>query len=245
MKYQIADAKTRFFEDKQHYLNFLNAWKKAANKRELTAAHMFFYALVRGRNVYEAFTPVTRKSKLENGFYINHGMYFAYQHLWFLRKHPDHEWAQHHFDTFLAPFEGAIDKDFLVIVLDQLPELEPLFSNYGKGKKVAQLIINWKTLPNDIRLPAQLIAMEAGHRSALWSLIDIVNDDELGEIANQICDRLVKEAIGEPKTSQMGKPISRQEALVISRGTLENAENDRLVKSGVSEKKSFWRGIFS
>ncbi|KKL55640.1 hypothetical protein LCGC14_2253410, partial [marine sediment metagenome] len=48
MNYQIADAKTRYFNDKQHYLNFLDAWKKAAQRSAskgenwgcLTGAHM-------------------------------------------------------------------------------------------------------------------------------------------------------------------------------------------------------------
>ena len=118
MKYQIADAKTSFFDDKEHYLNFLQAWKKAAQRSQtkgddwgcLTGSHMFFYATVRGRNVYEAFTPIHRKTKLENGFYVNQGMYFAYDYLERLTRSEGNSWMEQRLEEFLAPFNGTIDK---------------------------------------------------------------------------------------------------------------------------------------
>jgi hypothetical protein len=152
MNYQITDAKTRFFDDKQHYLNFLKAWKKAAQRSQkkgedwacLTGAHMFFYAAVRGRNVYEAFTPIHKETKLRNGFHINQGMYYAYE--WLTRlaryaKDDNYRWGQEQVEEFLKPFNGTIDKERFVAIVNQLPELKPLYSNYGKGTLAVEALI--------------------------------------------------------------------------------------------------------
>jgi len=59
MNYQIADAKTRYFENKEHYLNFRKAWSESVNNDDiyLSGAHMLLYSLLRERDVREAFTP--------------------------------------------------------------------------------------------------------------------------------------------------------------------------------------------
>jgi hypothetical protein len=152
MNYQIADAKTKFFDDKEHYLNFLQAWKKAAQRSQskgegwgcLTGAHMFFYAAVRGRNVYEAFTPIHRKTKLQNGFRVNQGMYFAYD--WLSRlaryaKDDNYKWGQEMVEEFLKPFNGTIDKERFVKIVEAFPEVEPLYSDYGKGSLAAAALL--------------------------------------------------------------------------------------------------------
>jgi len=141
MNYQIADAKMRYFNDKQHYLNFLKAWKKAAtksvNKGEdwacLSGAHMLLYALLRGKDVRTAFTPVTKRTKLTNGTYINHGMYWAYTTLISLKQ----SYPEGIRDKFLAPFNGTIDEEVLLKIIDEMPKITPLYSNYGPCTKVA------------------------------------------------------------------------------------------------------------
>ncbi len=131
MKYQITDAKTRYFNDKQHYLNFLDAWKKAASADDcqLTASQMLFYALVRGKDVRTAFTPITKETKLRNGHLINHGMYEAYESL------------RRANENFLAPFDGTIDEEVLLKLIDEMPTISPIYSNYGKGIAIAETLI--------------------------------------------------------------------------------------------------------
>lgn len=152
MTYQITDAKMRYFNDKEHYLNFLKAWKKAATnsvgKDEgcLNNAHMMMYALLRGRDARTAFKPITKISKLENGFYINHGLYWAYQHLVWQKRDPE---------PFLAPFEGTIEPEVLIKLIDEMPAVSPIYSNYGKGIAIAEL------LKDNRRQPAEL-----------WEIID-------------------------------------------------------------------------
>ncbi len=169
MNYQIADAKTRYFNDKQHYLNFLNAWSKAVNSVNakatknklygnkepgwLTGAHMLLYALLRGKDVRTAFTPITKESRLRNGAYINHGMYWAYDSLSGLAR----AWNQEErVATFLAPFNGAIDKEVLFKVIEEMPKIGEIYSNYGKGIKIVET----------------LIATDERDSTALWDIIE-------------------------------------------------------------------------
>lgn len=159
MNYQIADAKTRFFNDKEHYLNFLKAWKKAANSVNakatkdkyygnkvdgwLTGAHMLLYALVRGKDIRSAFTPITSTNKLTNGFYINHGLYWAAKELERIAGYAedDREWSNKMVEEFLAPFNGTFEKERLIELVSVMPEIKPLYSDYGKGKAIAEQII--------------------------------------------------------------------------------------------------------
>lgn len=164
MNYQIADAKTRYFNDKEHYLNFLQAWKKAAQRSAskgddrgcLTGAHMVMYALLRGRDIRTAFTPITKRSKLENGFYINHGMYWAADSLT-STINPDGWNHQDRIAKFLAPFGDVLDKEVLHKLYDDMPSVEPLYSNYGKGVKIAEA----------------LMGIDKGwHNKELWRIIE-------------------------------------------------------------------------
>lgn len=145
MKYQIADAKTRYFNDKQHYLNFLTAWKKAAQRSGskgddrccLTGAHMVLYAFLRGRDVRTAFTPITKASRLENGAYINHGMYWAYHDLIGLAR----GWnPEERVEKFLAPLNDTVDKEVLFKIIEEMPQIPAIISNWGKGQLIADAI---------------------------------------------------------------------------------------------------------
>ena len=155
MKYQIADAKTRYFNDKQHYLNFLTAWKKAAQRSSskgedwscLTGAHMVLYAFLRGRDVRTAFTPITKKSKLENGAYINHGMYWAYHDLIGL----DRVWKkEERVEKFLAPLNDTVDKEVLFKVIAEMPQIQAILSNWGKGKQIAEMLMGNHGVPKEL-----------------------------------------------------------------------------------------------
>jgi len=149
MNYQIADAKTRYFTDKQHYLNFLDAWKKAAQRSAskgddrgcLTGAHMMMHALLRGKDVRSAFKPITRKSKLENGAIINHGMYWACCDL---------VWQKHSPDKFLASFNGMIDKEVLLKLIEDMPNIPAIYSNYGRGCLIAEAMMDNRKQPKEL-----------------------------------------------------------------------------------------------
>ena len=155
MKYQIADAKTRYFNDKQHYLNFLQAWKKAAqrstskgnDRRCLTGAHMVMYAFLRGKDVRTAFTPIIKKSRLSNGAYVNHGMYWAYQDLIGLAR----EWNQEErVKKFLAPLNDTVDKEVLLKLIEEMPEIFAIHSNYGKGIQAAEALMDNHKQPKEL-----------------------------------------------------------------------------------------------
>ena len=139
MTYQIADAKTRYFNDKEHYINFRNVWSKAVNSVNakstknqfygnkepgwLDSRHMLLYAILRGVDAETAFTPITKKVKLDNGSYVNNGIYNAYISL---RRLSSKYMVKTYVDKFLAPFAGTIDTDILVKVIEDLPEIKPV-----------------------------------------------------------------------------------------------------------------------
>ena len=72
---KIEQAQLNFFESKEHYLTFRDAWKKYINDGKakkveqtywdgtpyrasnLTCAHHLIYALLRGRDITKSFTP--------------------------------------------------------------------------------------------------------------------------------------------------------------------------------------------
>lgn len=136
MTIQIADAKTRYFNDKDHYIRFLKSWKRAANSVNckatkdkfygnkvpgwLTSAHMFLYAILRGKDASSAFTLITRESKLNAGMRPDQGMYDAYNDL----KRLGGKWtSETRIAEFLAPFNGTIEKEVLLKIIEDLPEM--------------------------------------------------------------------------------------------------------------------------
>lgn len=119
------------FKSKEHYQAFRKAWSDAVNSddTDVTAAHFILYNILRGRSYDKGFTPVTRPTKLRNGFYINHGLYHAFQELkWRLKN-----------ESFLDVFGGTVDADMISKL--ELPECKPMYSNYGPYKQVAEYII--------------------------------------------------------------------------------------------------------
>ena len=65
---------TNTFETKEQYLAFRAAWATAAQSKELTAEHHILFNILCGRPIDHGFTPITKPSKLQNGFRINHGL---------------------------------------------------------------------------------------------------------------------------------------------------------------------------
>lgn len=143
MNYQIADAKTRYFKDKKHYLNFRKAWSESFNNDDihLSGAHMLLYSLLRGRDAREAFTPTSRPTKLRSGQLINNGIYRSSEPLTRLTG----PWVtESDFEYFLKPFKGTLDKETLLRFVEDMPTISPIHANYGKGIKIAETIIETK-----------------------------------------------------------------------------------------------------
>ncbi|KKK72918.1 hypothetical protein LCGC14_2899090, partial [marine sediment metagenome] len=121
----------------------------------LTGAHMVFYALLRGRDVRSAFTPITKKTKLSNGAYINHGMYWAAQELRGVAN--INGWNhEERIKKFLAPFNETVTEEMLAQLYEDMPDISPIYSNYGKGIAIAET----------------LIATDERDSKALWKIIE-------------------------------------------------------------------------
>lgn len=117
------------FTCKEHYLAFRAAWAKAVNDKnvEVTGAHHMLYNILRGRAFDKGFTPITRTTKLQNGYRINHGLYIAANEL----RYPA---------NLLSIFEGTVTKEMLDKL--QMPEVKSMDSDYGPYRKVAAFIID-------------------------------------------------------------------------------------------------------
>ena len=138
------------FDTKEQYLTFRAAWAKAAQKKQLTAAHMVMYNLIRNKPIHKGFTPVTNTNKLLNGMAINHGLYEA---RWQLSRYVDRagedknyftEWV----DRFLAPFEGTITREQLVHL--EVPRVNRFDSNFGVGYQIARAIVAGEFHPTEM-----------------------------------------------------------------------------------------------
>jgi hypothetical protein len=186
---QIENTREIFFNDsKEQYLHFKQIWSQAVNSDKakktvefeptfeytyrkdgwLTSAHHLIYALIRGGDAYKAFTPVTKKSKLENGAYLNYGLHMARWYLSYFANRANQYVADveggkqklsifgkkrviqkdhSQLEEFLLPFDGTITPQ-MIIKLDELcPDVKPIESSYGKGKQLAQKIISGEVKP--------------------------------------------------------------------------------------------------
>lgn len=169
---KIENAKELFFKDKEHYLNFRKAWAEAINspmKHELTSTQHLLYAILRGKDIEKGFAPVTNVNKLLNGMLVNYGLWEAMR--WLKEqceraaKPTISDWMNSSLKSFLEPFKGTIDKKTLVKLLEHLPEVKPIYSNYGLTRKIAESIIKFKQSQKELPEEARRLLYE--HR---WDL---------------------------------------------------------------------------
>lgn len=132
---------TNTFETKEQYLAFRKAWATAAQNKELTGAHHVLLNILRGHPVVRGFTPITKTTKLQNGFRINHGLYFAAGELSSIVKGAGEAkgYQRDRALRFIAPFGDTLTLEMLAEI--QVPQIESLQSDFGKGKKIAKKII--------------------------------------------------------------------------------------------------------
>lgn len=132
---------TNTFETKDQYLAFRSAWAKAAQDKVLTGAHHVLLNILRGHPVERGFTPITKTTKLQNGFRINHGLYFAAGELSAIISGASggSKYQTERAERFIAMFEGTLTLEQLAEL--NVPTIPSLTSDFGKGKKIAKRII--------------------------------------------------------------------------------------------------------
>ncbi len=128
---------TNTFETKEQYLAFRAAWAKAAQDGKITAAHHVLLNILRGHPIERGFTPITKTTKLQSGHRINHGLYFAAAQLRYMQTY--------NAEYFCAPFGDTFTAEQFAEI--EIPEVKSLDSDFGKGKKIAKMIIE-KDLKN-------------------------------------------------------------------------------------------------
>lgn len=119
----IADAKTKYFTDKEHYLAFRQAWSEAVNNPDihLQAEHFMFYSAIRGRNILEGFKEVTSKKRLYNQRWINLRAYETRHNLTHLLL--GRMWGMTG-EEFIKIFNGTLSYDTLRHVIQVMPEVK-------------------------------------------------------------------------------------------------------------------------
>lgn len=140
---------TKYFETKEQFIAFRNAWAKAAQAKSLNAAHHVLFNILLGRPHDRGFTPITNKNKLANGAYLNHGLFFAVSELkrnvGYAKETKRSEWTQRWLYTFLEPLKDVITPELLASV--EVPKVDAMESNWARGLKVAQKIISGEAKP--------------------------------------------------------------------------------------------------
>ena len=135
---------TKYFETKEQYLAFRQAWKDAINNKthHMTAAHFMLYNIIRGKDPQHGFTPFQRHSKMEGMGYINLGAYMTWSELSSLQAN---KWYADARERFLAPFGDTFtEEDFAKL---EIPKVTPVASNFGKGKQIFDRIVNGEIKP--------------------------------------------------------------------------------------------------
>lgn len=126
---------TNYFNTKDQYLAFRSAWAKAAQSKQLTAAHMMMFNIICGKEPQYGFTPFQRESKWSGMGIFNRGALTAYQELIYMRERRS-TWAQEKARKFVEPFGDAFTlEDFDKLTI---PKVEGLYANFGKGMRAAE-----------------------------------------------------------------------------------------------------------
>lgn len=144
--FTIENAKTRFFESKEHYLNFRQAWKDFHNNRDhmrtfewtddsgkkhegevpvLTSSHYLLYNMLRGYNIKYGFTPLLEGNdvkKWEACYYAAVEIFRTSKRLQDVNSTSkfSREYARKDVDALLLPFGGHVTYEALRDIGEQL-----------------------------------------------------------------------------------------------------------------------------
>lgn len=161
------------FDSKEHYLAFRKAWAAAVNdpraKKTLiyhkewdstelqqgwiTSSHVVLYNLLRDKPFYNGFTPLLKKSRLQNGAYINQHLhekalymlhYYQQHAIKALNTEPPkdkyatkgRQFGKERCQAFLEPFNGTVSMEMLAALF--VPKFEPLYGWKNVGKYWAE-----------------------------------------------------------------------------------------------------------
>lgn len=107
------------------YNTVVRDWKRvvAEGKIKLRPEHYLLYAILRGKDYRKAFTPVTNKTKLENGCREQQGLFIARQHIHLSapKSNPYNELSLG-IMRLLEPFE-SLGADSLRVISSILPPM--------------------------------------------------------------------------------------------------------------------------
>ncbi len=109
----------RFFPTTNDYIALRRQWSALMNsprRRELTAAHHILYLALLGKDWRKGFTPPTNRRKLDNGAFLDWGLFRG-----LARLHSRVGELE-----LLAPFAGLVTPEMLA----QVRELAPLRNPY-------------------------------------------------------------------------------------------------------------------
>lgn len=147
------------FKTKEQYFSFRDAWASAVNNKEtrshLRAEHYILYNILCGKSFDRGFTPITNANKLQNGMYINHGLYNAtYKLRSIISSAKDlfsgktlSSYQTDEFPKFISPFNNTVTVDMIATI--DLPEVKALYPNFGSGRQIADQIISGKFKPTN------------------------------------------------------------------------------------------------
>ena len=131
---------TRYFDTKEQYLSFRQAWRTAANDKSvhLTAEHFMLYNIIRGKDPQSGFSPFQRMSKIIGMGRINLGVVMAAEGLTRLNK----TWFADRKKDFLAPFGNTFTaEDFdNMVARGMIPDIPTITPTFGKGRQILQRI---------------------------------------------------------------------------------------------------------
>lgn len=114
----IADAKTKYFDSKEHYLAFRKAWAKAVNNKDihLNAEHFMFYNAIRGLDITRGFTERKSLKKIYHQGWVNLGQDNAHFRL--------KQAARYTAPSFVEIFDGTLSVETFRKVVTDMPSIK-------------------------------------------------------------------------------------------------------------------------
>lgn len=111
----IADAKTKYFESKEHYLAMRKAFAEAYNNPDihLESAHFLLYNLLRGKDASCGFKDRTNLRKIYHQGWVNLGLNEAQTDLY--------AWARRWPEKLLSPFGGTVSQEVVLDIAKLMP----------------------------------------------------------------------------------------------------------------------------
>lgn len=117
MTYTIADAKTKYFKDKDHYLAMRKAFAKSVNDPniDLHGYHFMFYNALRGKDLRCGFRDRTNLKQIYHQGWLNYGVYKA-QYMFHLKPRRD-------INDIIFPFGDTVSVDVAEQVIADMPRI--------------------------------------------------------------------------------------------------------------------------